>query len=139
LKLYAIAFVATEGVFLALDFVWLGFVAKDFYRAQLGPLMLEKPLLGVAMAFYLIYAVGIVTFAVVPAVTADSWVRAMTAGAFFGLVAYSTYDLTNLATLRGWSIKLSMLDIAWGTALTSMAAMAGFFVARNIHGAGAPI
>ncbi len=139
MKLYPIAFVSTAVVFLALDFVWLGFVAKDFYRSQLGPLMLEKPLLGVAMAFYLLYAVGIVTFAVVPALAADSWLRAMTVGAFFGLVAYSTYDLTNLATLRGWSIKLSMLDIAWGTMLTSVAAMAGYFATRNIQGAGAPI
>lgn len=138
MKLYAIAFVSTAVVFLALDFVWLGFVAKDFYRSQLGPLMLEKPLLGVAMVFYLLYAVGIVTFAVVPAIAADSWLRAMAAGAFFGLVAYSTYDLTNLATLRGWSIKLSMLDIAWGTLLTSVAAIAGYFAARNIQGAGAP-
>lgn len=132
MKLYAIAFVSTAVVFLALDFVWLGFAAKDFYRAQLGPLMLEKPLLGVAVAFYLLYTAGMVTFAVVPALTADSWLWAMTAGAFFGLVAYSTYDLTNLATLRGWSVNLALVDIAWGAILTSVASMAGFFAARNI-------
>ena len=131
MKLYAIAFVSTAVVFLALDFVWLGVIAKDFYRSQLGPLLLEKPLLGVAVAFYLLYAIGIVTFAVAPALTADSWLWAMTAGAFFGLVAYSTYDLTNLATLRGWSINLALVDIAWGACVTSVASMAGFFGARH--------
>lgn len=69
-----IAFVSTAVLFLALDFVWLGFAAKDFYRAQLGPLMLEKPLLAVALAFYFLFTAGIVAFAVVPALTADSWV-----------------------------------------------------------------
>jgi uncharacterized membrane protein len=134
LKSYAIAFIFTAVFFLALDFVWLGFIAKDFYRTQLGPLMLEKPLLGVAVAFYLLYTIGIVSFAVAPALAADSWTRAMAAGALLGLVAYSTYDLTNLATLRGWSVKLSLVDVAWGTIVTSIAATAGYFGARNFSG-----
>ena len=78
---FALAFIFTTVVFLALDFVWLGFVAKDFYRIQIGPLLLEKPLLGAAFALYLLYAVGIVSFAVMPALETDSWVRAMTTGA----------------------------------------------------------
>lgn len=69
---YAIDFIFTTVVFLALDFVWLGFVDKDFYRTQIGPVLLENPLLGVAFAFYLLYAIGIVTFAVMPALEADS-------------------------------------------------------------------
>ena len=134
MKHYAIAFVFTTVVFLTLDFVWLGFVAKDFYRSQIGPLMLEKPLLGVAFAFYLLYAIGIVFFAVTPALETNSWVRAMTSGALLGLIAYATYDLTNLATLRGWNIKLSIVDLAWGTLATSLAATAGYFGARNLSG-----
>jgi uncharacterized membrane protein len=134
LKTYAIAFIFTAVVFLALDFVWLGFIAKDFYRTQLGPLMLEKPLLGVAIVFYLLYTIGIVGFAVAPALATDSWMRAMAAGALLGLVAYSTYDLTNLATLRGWSMKLSLVDVAWGTVVTSIAATAGYFSARGFSG-----
>jgi uncharacterized membrane protein len=134
LKSYAIAFIFTAVVFLALDFVWLGFIAKDFYRTQLGPLMLEKPLLGVAIVFYLLYTIGIVSFAVAPALATDSWMRAMAAGALLGLVAYSTYDLTNLATLRGWSMKLSLVDVAWGTVVTSIAATAGYFGARGFSG-----
>jgi uncharacterized membrane protein len=114
--------------------VWLGFIAKDFYRTQIGPLMLEKPLLGAAVAFYLLYTIGIVSFAVVPALAADSWMRAMATGALFGLVAYSTYDLTNLATLRGWSMKLSLVDIAWGAIVTSLAATAGYIGARSFSG-----
>ena len=136
---YAIAFIFTAVVFLALDFVWLGFVAKDFYRTQIGPLLLEKPLLGVAFAFYLLYAIGIVTFAVMPALETDSWVRAMTSGALLGLIAYSTYDLTNLATLRGWSAKLALIDLAWGTIVTSLAATAGYFGARSFSGIAAKI
>ncbi len=131
---YAVAFIFTAIVFLALDFVWLGFVAKDFYRTQIGALMLEKPLLGVAFTFYLLYAIGIVYFAIMPALETDSWVRAMTNGALLGLIAYATYDLTNLATLRGWSVKLSIVDLAWGTLVTSLAATAGYFGARSFSG-----
>lgn len=136
---YATAFIFTTVVFLALDFVWLGFVAKDFYRTQIGPLLLEKPLLGVAFAFYLLYAIGIVTFAVMPALETDSWVRAMTSGALLGLIAYSTYDLTNLATLRGWSAKLALIDLAWGTIVTSLAATAGYFATRSFSGVAAKL
>ena len=137
MKSFALAFIFTTVVFLALDFMWLGFVAKDFYRTQIGPLLLEKPLLGVAVAFYLIYVVGILTFAVMPALEADSWVRAMTTGALLGLIAYSTYDLTNLATLRGWSAKLALIDLAWGTFVTSLAATAGYFATRSFSGVAA--
>ena len=139
MKPYAVAFIFTAIVFLALDFVWLGFVAKDFYRTQIGALMLEKPLLGVAFTFYLLYAIGIVYFAVMPALETDSWVRAMTNGALLGLIAYATYDLTNLATLRGWSVKLSIVDLAWGTLVTSLAATAGYFGARSFSGIAAKI
>ena len=134
MKTYVCAFIFTTVVFLALDFVWLGFVAKDFYRTQLGPLILEKPLLGVAIVFYLLYVIGIVYFAVIPALEMNSWVRAMTSGALLGLIAYSTYDLTNLATLRGWSVKLSIVDVAWGSLVTSLAATAGYFGARSFSG-----
>ena len=119
--------------------MWLGFVAKDFYRTQIGPLLLEKPLLGVAFAFYLLYAVGIVSFAVMPARETDSWVRAMTSTALLGLVAYSSYDLTNLATLRGWSAKLALIDLAWGTIVTRLAAAAGYFAARSFSGVAAKL
>ena len=136
---YAIAFIFTTVVFLALDFVWLGFVAKDFYRTQIGPVLLENPLLGVAFAFYLLYAIGIVTFAVMPALEADSWVRAMTSGALLRLIAYSTYDLTNLATLRGWSAKLALIDLAWGTIVTRLAVTAGYFAARSFSGVAAKL
>ena len=125
--------------FFALGFVWLGFVVKDFYRTQIGPLLLEKPLLGVAFAFYLVYAIGIVTFAVMPALETDSWDRAMTSSALLGLIVDSTYGLTNLATLRGWSAKLALIDLAWGTLVTSLAATAGYFAARSFSGVAAKL
>ena len=139
MRAYSIAIIFTTVVFLVLDFVWLGFIAKDFYRTQIGALMLEKPSLGVASAFYLLYAIGIVSFAVMPALETQSWIRAMTSGALLGLVAYATYDLTNLATLRGWSAKLSLVDLAWGTLVTSLAATAGYFGARSFSGLTAKI
>ena len=87
----------------------------------------------------MLYAVGIVSFAVTPALETDSWVRAMTVGALLGLITYSTYDLTNLATLRGWSAKLALIDLAWGTIITSLAATVGYFAIRIFSGVAAKL
>ena len=126
---YLMTYGATLVAFLAIDFIWLGFVATRFYREQLGHMMLEKPLLGVAFAFYALYAVGIVVFAVMPAVREDSWRNAALLGALLGLVAYGTYDLTNLATLKGWPVTMTFVDMAWGMVLTAASATAGFYAA----------
>jgi uncharacterized membrane protein len=118
-------------VLVGLDVVWLGLVALDFYRRQLGDLLLERPRLGAAALFYLLYAAGVTVLAVQPALAAgDAW-RALLSGALLGLCAYGAYEFTNLATLRHWPLRLVLVDIAWGTALTSVAALAGFLVARH--------
>lgn len=117
-------------VFFALDFVWLGFIAIGFYRSQIGPLLLENFNIVPAAIFYLFYVVGVVGLAIVPALNAQSWVWALVAGVALGLVAYGTYDMTNLATLNGWSAQLSIVDMLWGGALTGVAALSGYWVAR---------
>jgi uncharacterized membrane protein len=128
----AAAYGATAVVFLALDFIWLSSVALGMYRRELGGLLLDKPSLGIASAFYLIYVAGVVFFCVNPALHGGSWLTALGAGAVLGLVAYGTYDITNLSTLKGWSVQLSLIDLAWGTTLTAVSAAAGTAIASLV-------
>jgi uncharacterized membrane protein len=127
---YVVAYIATAVVFLGLDAIWLSKIALGMYRQELGSLLLEKPNLPIAAGFYLLYVVGIVVLAVVPAISEGGWVKALLMGAVLGLVAYGTYDITNLSTLKGWSTRLALIDIAWGTALTAVSATIGFWVVR---------
>lgn len=129
----AAAYVAAALAFLALDALWLGVVAKNFYFSRLGDLMRDKPDFGVAALFYAIYIAGIVYFAILPSLAAG-WTRAALNGAILGLLAYATYDLTNLATLRGYPADLAKVDIAWGCFLTAVSAVAGYLAARRIAG-----
>ena len=130
MRTYAVAYVATLVVLAAVDFVWLATMGEAVYRPRLGALLLERPVLWAAVLFYLVYALGVVVFAVAPALRADAWLRAAGMGALFGMFAYATYDLTNLATLRSWSGLVTVLDIGWGAVLTSLGATAGYFAAR---------
>lgn len=106
-----------------LDGLWLGVVAPSFYQSQIGDLLLPRPLWGAAILFYVIHAAGIVAFPVRLALLSSSWVPAAAYGAFFGLCVYAAYDLTNLATLRGWTVTLSAVDIAWGMFATAAATL----------------
>ncbi|MFL0694795.1 MAG: DUF2177 family protein [Agrobacterium tumefaciens] len=123
---YVIAYISTAVVFFALDYLWLTRIAIGFYREQIGNLMLASPNFAAAGVFYLFYVVGVVYFAVMPAVSAGSAVTALVNGALLGLLAYGTYDMTNLATLKGWSLQMSLVDMAWGAFLTATAAAAGY-------------
>ncbi|MGG7518375.1 DUF2177 family protein [Allorhizobium undicola] len=125
---YALAYLSTAVVFFGLDFVWLGKVATGFYKSRLGDIMLERPNFTAAAVFYLFYIAGIVYFAVAPALQGNSLATALISGALLGLLAYGTYDMTNLATLKNWSLSLSLVDMAWGTFLTAIAAGAGYAV-----------
>jgi len=113
IKLYAIAL----PVFFIIDMIWLGLVAKDFYKSQIGFLMKPDVNWVAAILFYLLFIVGLVVFAILPAVEAGSWTRALLFGAFFGFITYATYDLTNLATLKDWPILVTLVDMTWGTIL----------------------
>ena len=127
---YVIAYISTAFVFLAADFIWLGFIARSFYRDNLEGLLLEKPLMDVAGLFYGLYVVGIVIFGVMAGLRDDSWRSAAIYGALFGLFAYATYDLTNLATLKNWPMIVSVVDMAWGAFVTALAATGGYLAVR---------
>jgi uncharacterized membrane protein len=127
---YLIAYGAGALVFLGLDLLWLGVVAKGFYARQMGDLLRAQPSLGVAGLFYALYVGGIVLFAILPALQSQSWRTALLLGLALGLLAYGTYDLTNLATLRRWPVALAAVDMIWGSLLTGLAASAGYLAAR---------
>jgi uncharacterized membrane protein len=132
MKRLVVAYVATLVVFCGVDFVWLAFIAKDFYRDRIGHLMAESPDWTAAGLFYLVYIAGLLYFAVLPALRANAWTRATVQAAFFGYFAYATYDLTNLATLKGWPVSIVVADLAWGTFVSAVGATAGFFIARAV-------
>jgi uncharacterized membrane protein len=113
LKLYGIAFV----VFFVVDLIWLGLVAKDLYQKEIGTLLKPDVNWVAAIIFYLLFILGLVIFVINPAVEAGSLAKAMMLGAFFGLVTYATYDLTNLATMRDFTLKITAIDLTWGTFL----------------------
>jgi uncharacterized membrane protein len=118
----AIAYVSALAVMAGLDFCWLSLTADPVYHRALGAVMAQKPNMAAAAAFYFLYGVGVVIFAVRPALIAADWRAALIWGALFGLFAYGTYDLTNLATLKVWSLKVSLLDMAWGAVITGTSA-----------------
>ncbi len=129
---YLIAYASTLIAFFAIDLIWLGFIAKTFYRDQLGPLMLDSPNWGVAIIFYALYIAGILIFAVKPALDSDQLMKAVVYGALFGFFCYATYDLTNLATLKGWPTKMVIVDIIWGTVLTGSCAVIGAWATMKL-------
>jgi uncharacterized membrane protein len=128
LKLYVIAL----PIFFAIDMVWLGFVAKNFYRNQIGFLMRSDINWVAAIVFYLLFMVGLVLFVIAPAIEKNSWMHALLFGALFGLITYATYDLTNLATLKDWPLLVTVVDLAWGAALAALVSTVTYFIARKI-------
>lgn len=110
------------GVMGVLDFVWLGVVAKKLYYGEMGRILLEKPNMIPAILFYCIYVIGVVVFVISPALEKQSLIHAVGYGALFGFVAYATYDLTNLATLKDFSAKIVVIDLLWGAFLTAVVA-----------------
>jgi uncharacterized membrane protein len=124
MKRYAIAYVVMLVAFPVIDIAWIGGLASGFYKAQIGQLLLGVPRLAPAVVFYALYAAGVLVFVVAPGLERD-WRRTLVLGAFFGLVAYGVYDLTNLSTLKGFTVKIVAADMAWGVVLTSTVASLG--------------
>ena len=122
---YLTAYFATLTVFVICDMAWLGTMASRLYRPTLGDIMLANVNLPAGVAFYLIYPIGLVIFAILPALRSGSVTEAVVYGALFGCFTYLTYDLTNQATLRNWTTQLTLIDVAWGTVLGGTAAAAG--------------
>ncbi len=125
---HLLAYVGTGLVMGVLDAIWLTLMAPRLYQPAIGELLAPRPNMRAAVAFYLIYVFGIVFLAVLPALREGTAVRAATLGAVFGLVAYATYDLTNQATLRVWPVHLTLVDLAWGTFVTTAAALGGYWL-----------
>lgn len=124
-----LTYLLTVPVFFAIDMVWLGLIAKDLYQKQIGHLLSSNVNWVAAGVFYLVYIYGIVFFAVLPGVEKDSIRTVITNAALFGAIAYATYDLTNLATLKNWPTTIVYIDIIWGAVLSTLVAVAGYYIA----------
>jgi len=126
LKLY----VLTVPVFFIIDIIWLGVIARGFYRRNLSFILSPDVNWAAAITFYMVYIAGIIFFAVRPAITSDSLRDAAMLGSLFGFFTYATYDLTNMATIKGWPLKIAMIDILWGTCLCALVAGLSFLIAK---------
>lgn len=128
LKLYLIAL----PIFFAIDFIWLGFVARKFYQGQIGILMKTNINWPAAIIFYLLFLLGLVLFVISPAVEKKSLFTAIVMGGLFGFFAYATYDLTNLATLKNWPLTVSIVDMIWGVILSASVSTITYLIATKI-------
>jgi len=129
-KQMVILYLITLAVFFLIDMVWLGVVAKGFYRRHLGTMLSPKVNWGAAILFYLLFIAGLLIFVIRPALAQGALLSALPLGALFGLISYATYDLSNLATLRDWPLIVTVVDLVWGTALGGLVSLAGTLLGR---------
>ena len=128
-KLYFTCLVA----FLAVDMVWLGLIAKNFYRKYIGFLLAPNPNWVAAIIFYLLFVVGVVVFVVVPGIKETSIKNTLLRAALFGLITYATYDLTNMATVKDWPLIVTVIDLIWGMVLSTIVGVVGYYAAQWLH------
>ena len=133
MKIYALAYLVTGLSFAALDAVWLSLMTSRLYRPALQSILAARPQIAPAIAFYVLYILGLVIFAVAPGLSAGRWSAALWRGALFGLFTYMTYDLTNQATLRVWSFGVTAADLSWGMVASAIAATIGTAVVLALH------
>lgn len=129
---YGIGYLVALATFVACDMIWLGVMAPRFYRPTLGDIALSGVNLPPAIAFYVIYPIGLLIFAINPALKSGSIGNATLYGALFGFFTYATYDLTNQATLRNWTMQLTAIDVAWGTVLGAIGSVASFWAVTKL-------
>ena len=122
------SYVGALAVFIVVEAVWIRNVTRPIFERNIGDIMLPDPHFGAALAFFLIYQAGLIYFAVLPAAEAGSWLIAAIHGALLGIIAYGTYETTNLATLKGWTLHMAIVDVAWGAAVSAFVAVAGYFI-----------
>jgi len=127
--MYIIAFIA----FIVIDGIWLLFISKNLYQSEIGHLMADKAKLIPAIIFYLIFLVGLVYFVINPAIVSKDIVKLLFSAALFGLITYATYDLTNLATLKNWPIKITIIYLIWGTSLSTLVSYITYIIYRVIN------
>ena len=126
------AFGGTALALVVLDALWLTFAGPKLYRPIIGEILADKVSFGPAIAFYVLYVFGVTVLAVRPALASGKWTEALILGVILGVVAYGAYDLTNQATLKVWSTKITLMDLAWGAFVTAAGAVAGFFASRLV-------
>ncbi|MEL7468894.1 MAG: DUF2177 family protein [Pseudomonadota bacterium] len=129
---YLAGYIAALLLFVVLDLVWIKFVMRPIFTRSLGDLMLEDPRMTPAIVFFILYQMGILYLAVMPAVEADSWALAGLHGALIGLIAYGTYESTNLATLKRWTSKMAAIDVSWGVVSSTLTALFGFLTVSSL-------
>lgn len=129
---YIVTYAVALCAFLVLDLIWLGWIASGFYRSEIGTLLAPNTNLYAAAAFYLIFTAGLMVFVIVPNLAEGAWLRAFMMGALFGFVAYATYDLSNLATLQGWSLRLSLTDMVWGAVLSGVTSASAIVISNGL-------
>jgi uncharacterized membrane protein len=130
LAYYVKLYFATLVAFFLIDMVWLGLVARTFYRKQLGFLLAPTTNWIAALIFYLLFILGILVFVIMPGLQDHSLKTTLLRAALFGLVTYATYDLTNLATVKNWPLLITVVDLAWGTVLSMAVSYVGFMVGK---------
>ena len=125
-------FLVTLLVFLAIDAVWLGLVAKGFYQNQFGSLMKSNVNWVAAFSVYVLFAIGLTVFVIEPALGNGTWLRALLMGVLFGLIVYATYDFTNLATLKDWPLTLTIVDLIWGATVAGSVSIITYFIVSKL-------
>ena len=132
MKHFFLSFVLTSAFFLIVDFLWLSFSVKSFYKPQLGDLLNDKVVIWAAVLFYLIYILGLAIIILKPAIDQNSIMQAFLTGIVFGVVAYGTYNFTNMATVKNWSPYVVFVDLAWGGFLTGTSCALGIYLSKKI-------
>lgn len=126
-------YLLTVPVFFAIDMLWLGVFAKNFYQNALRPLLSDSVNWPAAIIFYLIFIAGVIIFAVLPAIEKESLKHALIYGAIFGFIAYATYDLTNYSTLKDWPLSVTLVDMVWGAVLSGSVAGISYWISTLLH------
>ena len=124
-------FTVTFVVFMGIDLVWLGFVAKNIYSKYLGYLMAPKVNWLAALVFYVIFIIGILYFVIAPSLVDRDFTQLVIRAMLFGFITYATYDLTNLATVRDWPITITIIDLIWGTSLSTSVSVISYLIITN--------
>lgn len=130
IKSLIISFIFVSSIFIILDFVWLSITVKSLYKPALGDLLKDKPLMWAAVLFYVIYMIGLTLIILKPALANDSILQAFWTGVVFGVVAYGTYNLTNMATIKNWSSSIIWIDMIWGGLLTGISSAVGIYLTK---------
>ena len=132
IKCMLVATLIASIIFLIIDIIWLSFATKSFYRPLIGNLLTDKPVMWAAALFYILYVLGMALVVIQPCLDSASLYKTVYTGFIFGLVAYGTYNLTNMAVLKGWSPTVTFVDMFWGGSLTAISATTGLYLAKKI-------